>query len=158
MKLSNVLSFVNVGNHYPAIIPSTPDGIPLTSAEWKEYVDRVALGYSAFSDEAILEYIKENWPEDDDSDQRRIKQEQEYIPLTPEQRAERKKRSTNMAIAKKMNNGICHYCQENPATCADHVIPERRGGSNELENLVPCCRSCNSSKGSRTPEEWLGAR
>jgi len=33
----------------------------------------------------------------------------------------------------------------------DHVIPD---GGNTLENVVVCCRSCNSSKGGRTPEEW----
>jgi hypothetical protein len=33
------------------------------------------------------------------------------------------------------------------APCIDHVIPRSRGGSNDLSNLVLCCRSCNSSKG-----------
>lgn len=31
----------------------------------------------------------------------------------------------------------------------DHVVPLSRGGSNALDNLVPCCTSCNSSKGAR---------
>lgn len=33
----------------------------------------------------------------------------------------------------------------------DHVIPD---GGNDIENVVVCCRSCNSAKGGRTPEEW----
>ena len=32
----------------------------------------------------------------------------------------------------------------------DHVIPD---GPSDLENLVVCCRGCNSSKGRRTPKQ-----
>jgi len=31
----------------------------------------------------------------------------------------------------------------------DHVIPSSRGGSDDLDNLVGCCRRCNASKGAR---------
>lgn len=37
----------------------------------------------------------------------------------------------------------------------DHVLPRSRGGSDNLVNLVLSCVSCNSSKGKRTPGEWL---
>ena len=43
----------------------------------------------------------------------------------------------------------------------DHVIPLARGGTNYEGNLVPCCKSCNSSKQDRLPIEfmlWLKAR
>lgn len=36
----------------------------------------------------------------------------------------------------------------------DHVIPLLRGGEHVIENVVVCCRSCNSSKGARTLDEW----
>ena len=32
----------------------------------------------------------------------------------------------------------------------DHFVPKDAGGQNELENLVPSCRSCNSKKKNRT--------
>lgn len=52
---------------------------------------------------------------------------------------------------------VCNYCRE-PVDdwdrTLDHVIPRSRGGEHTEENLVVCCRSCNSSKGARTPEEW----
>ena len=57
----------------------------------------------------------------------------------------------------------CVYCgfkpsaEDEPLTL-DHVMPRSRGGSDEVENLVPACRSCNSSKGARTPEEWAATR
>ena len=38
----------------------------------------------------------------------------------------------------------------------DHVVPISKGGSDCVENLVPCCRSCNSSKRNRILyEEWI---
>ena len=53
----------------------------------------------------------------------------------------------------------CYYCKH-PLTLKiahiDHVLPVRRGGKTEIENLVAACPSCNISKGSRLPEEWEG--
>lgn len=46
----------------------------------------------------------------------------------------------------------CAYCGRSAAT-VDHVMPRSRGGANSWTNLVACCRSCNSLKGDRTPEE-----
>jgi 5-methylcytosine-specific restriction endonuclease McrA len=38
---------------------------------------------------------------------------------------------------------------------ADHVIPKSLGGPDTLENLLPACRSCNSSRGALFNEEIL---
>jgi len=55
--------------------------------------------------------------------------------------------------------GRCLYCNNSCDKFAkDHVIPLSKGGSNYIENIVPVCKSCNSSKGSKSPEEfalWL---
>ena len=55
-------------------------------------------------------------------------------------------------------NGKCSYCgiELDPFSDwhIDHIFPKSRGGSNELENLTPACKSCNSSKGSKTIDEW----
>lgn len=50
--------------------------------------------------------------------------------------------------------GLCAYCTAR-ATCLDHVTPISRGGTNAIANLVPACRSCNSSKRDRTLLEFL---
>lgn len=51
---------------------------------------------------------------------------------------------------------FCSYCGTNAEKMTlDHVIPQSRGGSHAAENLVLACRSCNSSKGAKTPGEWL---
>ncbi|GGR16528.1 HNH endonuclease [Deinococcus ruber] len=36
----------------------------------------------------------------------------------------------------------------------DHLDPQRSGGSHHDDNLVACCRACNSSKGGRTLEAY----
>lgn len=52
-----------------------------------------------------------------------------------------------------MSNGACSYCgcQTNPFDdfTVDHVHPVILGGTDDIENLVPACRSCNARKGAR---------
>lgn len=45
-----------------------------------------------------------------------------------------------------MFSGKCAYCRERLADTRDHVIPLSKGGTNFIDNIVPACRSCNSSK------------
>jgi len=35
----------------------------------------------------------------------------------------------------------------------DHLVPKSLGGSNDIENLVPCCAECNREKADRMPTE-----
>ena len=53
-------------------------------------------------------------------------------------------------------DGHCVYC-ESPCERLqmDHFMPIARGGLTQPENMVPCCRPCNSSKSSNEPHEWL---
>jgi 5-methylcytosine-specific restriction endonuclease McrA len=58
-----------------------------------------------------------------------------------------------------MTWGQCWYCGTNYMNPFDnliieHVVPLCRGGTNEIENLVPACSSCNESKGVMLVEEW----
>jgi 5-methylcytosine-specific restriction endonuclease McrA len=46
----------------------------------------------------------------------------------------------------------CQYCGDR-ADSIDHVVPRSRGGSDEWDNLVAACRTCNSTKRNRTPAE-----
>lgn len=47
----------------------------------------------------------------------------------------------------------CVYCGAKRDLTIDHVVPESRGGTDEVSNLVVACRSCNGRKESYTPEE-----
>lgn len=38
--------------------------------------------------------------------------------------------------------------------CIEHITPMSRGGSHEMHNLLPACRSCNSQKRDKTLEEY----
>jgi 5-methylcytosine-specific restriction endonuclease McrA len=49
---------------------------------------------------------------------------------------------------KELSYNKSEYNKQNYATI-DHVIPLINGGTNELNNLVFCCRSCNVKKGRR---------
>ncbi len=51
---------------------------------------------------------------------------------------------------------VCAYCgghfPELELT-VEHILPVSRGGRHEWTNVVTACRSCNTRKGSRRPEE-----
>lgn len=55
----------------------------------------------------------------------------------------------------------CQYCGRKMSAKSltlDHVIPRSKGGSSKWENLVACCKPCNTRKDDKTPEEvgmWL---
>jgi len=51
-------------------------------------------------------------------------------------------------------DGKCAYCPA-AATTQDHLTPLSRGGSHTASNIVPACKPCNSSKGTRTMLEFL---
>ena len=50
-------------------------------------------------------------------------------------------------------NHKCGYCGDN-ATSLDHIIPRFKSGSSNRNNLLPCCRRCNSNKASSPMETW----
>jgi 5-methylcytosine-specific restriction endonuclease McrA len=47
----------------------------------------------------------------------------------------------------------CSYCF-NLADTIDYIIPLSRNGTNYENNLIPACRSCNSSKANKLISEW----
>jgi 5-methylcytosine-specific restriction endonuclease McrA len=53
--------------------------------------------------------------------------------------------------------GICYYCGEKVShkeLTMDHLVPLARGGRSTKNNLVPCCKSCNTKKKTMLPVEW----
>lgn len=54
-------------------------------------------------------------------------------------------------------NGRCAYCGVVLSIdnfTIDHVIPKHHGGNNGIENLFASCRLCNTTKGTKTLEQW----
>ena len=57
----------------------------------------------------------------------------------------------------KTANGRCHYCGEQvpfKELTMDHLVPLARGGRSTKDNLVPCCKACNTLKKGMLPLEW----
>lgn len=46
------------------------------------------------------------------------------------------------------DHGACQYCGK-AAESIDHVIPRSRGGQHVWDNVVACCRRCNTLKSDR---------
>lgn len=52
--------------------------------------------------------------------------------------------------------GVCLYCgRKSERLTLDHFVPVVKGGPTLPGNLLPCCKSCNSSKNDNDPEEWV---
>ena len=57
----------------------------------------------------------------------------------------------------KVAKGECYYCHGifPPAQlCMDHIVPLARGGRSTKDNLVCCCKECNTKKKTMLPMEW----
>lgn len=48
----------------------------------------------------------------------------------------------------------CVYCGASRDLTLDHLVPRRLGGKTTWDNLVTCCRACNSRKGDKTLAQW----
>jgi 5-methylcytosine-specific restriction endonuclease McrA len=47
----------------------------------------------------------------------------------------------------------CQYCGATRKLTIDHVIPKSKGGSDDWDNLVVACSSCNTKKGDKYLEQ-----
>ena len=57
----------------------------------------------------------------------------------------------------KTASGTCYYCSRKVGfknLTMDHIIPLSRGGLSTKDNLVPCCKDCNTRKKNSLPAEW----
>ena len=49
----------------------------------------------------------------------------------------------------KKTNGLCAHCGRKVSErykTIDHFIPKIEGGTNDMKNLIPLCKHCNTSK------------
>lgn len=53
---------------------------------------------------------------------------------------------TEWNILKAQYNWTCPRCKQQKELTKDHIIPISKGGSDNIENIQPLCRNCNSQK------------
>ena len=59
----------------------------------------------------------------------------------------------------KLSNGArCVYCGSSEHISVDHIFAKANGGSDSSDNLVCCCRTCNSSKNDADMMEWFASK
>jgi len=51
-------------------------------------------------------------------------------------------------------NNRCAYCGQEKPLAQEHVTPLAKGGEYTINNIIPSCKSCNSSKGAKILFEW----
>lgn len=92
----------------------------------------------------------------------RLRQEQRENPLLGAMKAalhrSRRKRGTftveEWTALVVQYKGRCSYCEETRKLTIDHKLPLSRGGTNTIDNIIPACLPCNSSKRDKTEEEY----
>lgn len=48
------------------------------------------------------------------------------------------------------DNFTCQVCGSRQNLAVDHIVPESKGGANDITNFQTLCKRCNSRKGART--------
>lgn len=55
---------------------------------------------------------------------------------------------------KSIFNNSCAYCGEKKPLTQDHFFPLSKGGEYTRNNIIPACKTCNSSKNANEPFSW----
>lgn len=115
------------------------------AARWKKSPDTLvdALKQCGFLDEDMRLHDWEEYAE-------------LYILREEYKKEQTRERVRQHRERKRAEQGIktCVYCGKD-ATGYDHIVPRSKGGTDDDENLVPCCKRCNSSKSSKDLADFL---
>lgn len=67
----------------------------------------------------------------------------------------RVKRSLRLAVYER-DNFTCQYCgahADEEELQIDHIVPVSRGGTNDFNNLITSCSTCNKKKGAKLKQD-----
>lgn len=138
------------------------------AAWYQENREEILARVKAYSEEnkdAILAYQADYYERNSEVVKARVAAYQAAHP-------EKKAHLENRRRARKAGNGgshtleerlekfaqlgnICFYCGEAKKLTHDHAIPLSRGGTDDIDNILPACQSCNSKKSALTAEEYI---
>lgn len=57
-------------------------------------------------------------------------------------------------LCKSKFNNMCAYCGNEKELTQEHFIPLTKGGEYTVNNIIPVCKECNSSKSNKNFFEW----
>ena len=84
-----------------------------------------------------------------------------FVPADDEHIAREKRKAMELRQSQWWKNELakckCHYCGRrfHPSQLTmDHIVPIVRGGFTRKQNVVTCCKECNSKKKYLLPVEW----
>ena len=84
-----------------------------------------------------------------------------FVPADDEHIAREKRKAMELRQSQWWKNelakGKCYYCGRrfHPSQLTmDHIVPIVRGGFTRKQNVVTCCKECNSKKKYLLPIEW----
>ena len=125
-------------------------------AENKEYHDNYMIQYSLNNKERISEYNKHHYQNNKELYRKNWQTRRARMAGLPCNLTEEEWQDLL-----DMFGNSCAYCgvhqEELDETLQrDHVIPVVKGGGYTKGNIVPACRRCNNSKGTKDLEDWLG--
>lgn len=119
----------------------------------KQKINKVKRQYYLKNRDIFLKRSKENgkaW---------RIKNREKANSLTNKRRALKKQLPSTLTTKqwndiKKHFDYCCAYCGRKEKLEQEHFIPISKGGEFTHNNIIPACRSCNSSKQNKDFFEW----
>lgn len=138
----------------------------MLSAIFRRDISSVRLAISTFQQYGMVEVIDDvltipNWDKYQTLDAYERKKERDRIYQRERREKQRKLISVNGSYTldeflnlQKQFNFECAYCGSKEEITPDHVVPIAKNGSTTIDNIVPCCRRCNSSKGMQDMETW----
>lgn len=115
------------------------------------------LAYQADYYEANTEIVKER------VSRYRVKNPDKKRHLENRRRAKKFENGGSHTLAGRLEKfeslgNVCFYCKKPKPITVDHNIPLSRGGTDNIDNILPACRSCNSKKSAMTTDEFLAKR
>lgn len=84
----------------------------------------------------------------------------DFIPVSESQRKQERAKARNLKHTSwwknQLQEAVCYYCGLKVASeflTMDHKVPISKGGKSTKNNIVLCCKDCNTKKKYDTAEE-----
>lgn len=86
----------------------------------------------------------------------------DFMPISKEQKTQEKAKARDLRHSfwwkNKLQEAVCYYCDlkiDPEFLTMDHKIPISKGGKSTKNNIVLCCKDCNTKKKYNTATEMV---